>query len=118
LDKWGGGSSSSSSRSTGSSSSSRSGSSSSSSSENDSDEEKNSLSNTSQSQPSQQQQQRLKPNNPFAAAAGFKNIFATAAPPAPSTPAKAAAPVVDPLKVVPGDQNILKHFETRLIRRL
>jgi hypothetical protein len=55
-------------------------------------------------QQQQQQQQRLKPNNPFAAAAGFKNIFAPDPVSVPSAGIKKQAAVVDPLKVVPGAQ--------------
>jgi Ca2+/Na+ antiporter len=51
--------------------------------------------------------QQLKPNNPFAAAAGFKNIFAPAASSASSASGSGrSGPVTDPLRVIPG----LQHF--------
>jgi hypothetical protein len=60
-----------------------------------------------QQQRQQEQQQQLKPNNPFAAAAGFKNIFASATPPASAAAVSGALPVSDPLKVVPGAGHLL-----------
>ena len=112
LDEWGGGSSSSSGSSSDSSSGSSSSSSScSSSSDEDTDADHNlKISSQPVQQPQrqqEQQQQQFKPNNPFAAAAGFKNIFASATPPASAAAVSGALPVSDPLKVVPGAGHLL-----------
>jgi hypothetical protein len=115
LDEWGGGSSSSGSSSSDSSCSSDRNCSSDSSSDEDNDKDRRlkTPSQPVQQRQRQDEQQQLKPNNPFAAAAGFKNIFASATPPASAAVVTVAQPVSDPLKAVPGASIFLFMFHSR-----